>query len=165
MLANTITSAIALFAVAASAVPAPAAAPALDTSALKKFNWNLTSITSSYTPSGNYRSLDFTVAFSAQTNTTHCASGYGANGNFGGVFQPCDNAAVTFTSNLGISSVSISQLFIYNGASIRVNGSAPLSLYGGSNCKTNQVGGGICSQSQLTVPVGSATVITPKNGN
>ncbi|KAK8180723.1 hypothetical protein BC567DRAFT_221522 [Phyllosticta citribraziliensis] len=105
MLANTITSAMALFAVAASAAPAPApaAALALDTSALKKFNWNLTSITSSYTPSGNYRSLDFTVAFSAQTNTTHCASGYGANGNFGGVYQPCDNAAVTFTSNLGIS--------------------------------------------------------------
>lgn len=166
MLANTITSAVALFAVAASAAPAATAAvPALDSSALKKFYWNLTSITSSYTPSGNYRSLDFTVAFSAQTNMTHCASGYGANGNYGGVYQPCDNAAVTFTSNLGVSSVSISQLFVYNGASIRVNGSAPLSLYGGSNCKTNGVGGGTCSQSQLTIPVSNATVVTSKKGN
>ncbi|KAK7533438.1 hypothetical protein IWX49DRAFT_557152 [Phyllosticta citricarpa] len=166
MLANTLTSALAVFAVAASAAPASAPAPAVDLSALKTgYNWNLTSITSSYTPSGNYRSLDFTIAFSAQPNTTHCASGYGANGNLGGKYEPCANAAVTFSSDLGVSSVSISQLFVYNGVNVRVNGSAPLDLYGGSNCKTNTVGGGTCSQSQLTVKVSSATVASPKKGN
>ena len=112
MLASALTSALALFAAGAAAAPA-AAAPAtkdvIDLSALKtSYYWNVTDVSSSFVPSGVYRSLEFTVAFSAQPNTTHCRSGYGYQPgmNRGGRYDPCDNPVVLFTSDLNVDSKS-----------------------------------------------------------
>ncbi|KAK8188845.1 uncharacterized protein BKA78DRAFT_318061 [Phyllosticta capitalensis] len=170
MLASALTSALALFAAGAAAAPA-AAAPAtkdvIDLSALKtSYYWNVTDVSSSFVPSGVYRSLDFTVAFSAQPNTTHCRSGYGYQPgmNRGGRYDPCDNPVVLFTSDLNVDIVQLSQQFVYKGVNVLVNGSAPLNMYGNSDaCKYSTSGGGTCTQKQVTVKVSSATVMTKKN--
>ncbi|KAK8229423.1 hypothetical protein HDK90DRAFT_357220 [Phyllosticta capitalensis] len=173
MLASTITSALALFAAVASAAPSPAvaapnvaAAPAVDLNAFKtKYYWNLTNLISYSPGSRAYRTLGFTAAFSAQQNTTSCQSSNGVTGSF----QPCDNPAVTFKADLGVNNVTISQLFVYNGVNIRVNGSAPLDLWSGvntPNCYSTRTLTQICSESQVSVNVTSAVIVTPsKKGN
>ncbi|OJD34708.1 uncharacterized protein BKCO1_21000125 [Diplodia corticola] len=123
-------------------------------------SWVVTSPSSNYPPSGSHKSLDFLVRYESQADTVHCgayfpgtAKGIGPNQTY----TPCDDEAVSFTSDLSIGNVWITQKLYQRSAIVMLKGSAPLHLYGG-NCTTDAVGGGTCSSPPFKIPVTSVSI-------
>ncbi|KAH7055513.1 hypothetical protein B0J12DRAFT_775863 [Macrophomina phaseolina] len=129
-------------------------------------SWTVTSPSSNYPPSGSHKSLDFLVKYESQLSTTHCSAYF--PGTAVGVgpeqaYTPCDDEAVSFTTDWNIGTLWLSQKLYQRGAIVELKGSVPLHLYGG-NCTTNAVGGGTCYGPPFTVPVISATTKLASNG-
>ncbi|KAF4535266.1 uncharacterized protein LTHEOB_2258 [Lasiodiplodia theobromae] len=122
-------------------------------------SWIVSNLSSSYPPSGSHKSLDFLIQYESQADSVHCsayfpgtAQGIGPNQSY----TPCDDEAVSFTSDLSIGNIWIFQKLYQRSAIVLLKGNASLSLYGG-NCTTNAVGGGTCSGAPFKVPVTSVS--------
>ncbi|KAL0259856.1 hypothetical protein SLS55_005596 [Diplodia seriata] len=123
-------------------------------------SWIVTSPSSNYAPSGTHRSLDFLVRYESQADTVHCGAYFPGTAERAGPDQPyapCDDEAVSFTSDLSIGNVWISQKLYQRSAILTLKGTAPLYLYG-RNCTTNAIGGGTCSGPPFNVPVTSVSI-------
>ncbi|KKY16329.1 hypothetical protein UCDDS831_g07103 [Diplodia seriata] len=126
-------------------------------------SWIVTSPSSNYAPSGTHRSLDFLVRYESQADTVHCGAYFPGTAERAGPDQPyapCDDEAVSFTSDLSIGTMTdvwISQRLYQRSAIVTLKGTAPLYLYG-RNCTTNAIGGGTCSGPPFNVPVTSVSI-------